>query len=56
LLTRVARGKTSSEIAGILGMSKRTVDFHLDNARRKLDATTRTQAAIKAAMEQLIEP
>jgi DNA-binding NarL/FixJ family response regulator len=55
-LTWVARGKTSAEIAGLVGLSKRTVDFHLDNARIKLGATTRTQAAIKAAMGRLIEP
>jgi DNA-binding NarL/FixJ family response regulator len=54
-LTWVARGKTSAEIAQILGLTKRTVDFHLDNARIKLGATTRTQAAIKAATGRLIE-
>jgi DNA-binding response OmpR family regulator len=55
-LTWVARGKTSAQIADIIGLSKRTVDFHLDNARIKLDATTRTQAAIKAAIGKLIDP
>jgi DNA-binding NarL/FixJ family response regulator len=55
-LTWVARGKTSAQIADLMGLSKRTVDFHLDNARIKLDATTRTQAAIKAAIGKLIEP
>jgi DNA-binding NarL/FixJ family response regulator len=55
-LTWVARGKTSAQIADIIGVSKRTVDFHLDNARIKLDATTRTQAAIKAAIGKLIDP
>jgi DNA-binding response OmpR family regulator len=55
-LTWVARGKTSSEIAQILGLTKRTIDFHIGNARTKLDATTRTQAVIKAATGRLIEP
>ncbi|MGP0091404.1 MAG: response regulator [Xanthobacteraceae bacterium] len=55
-LTWVARGKTSTEIADILGLTKRTVDFHLDNARVKLGAATRTEAAIKAATGKLIEP
>ena len=55
-LTWVARGKTSAQIADLVGLSKRTVDFHLDNARIKLDAATRTQAAIKAAIGKLIEP
>jgi DNA-binding response OmpR family regulator len=56
VLTWVARGKTSAEIAQILGLSKRTVDFHTDNARGKLGAATRTEAAIKAATGRLIEP
>ena len=55
-LTWVARGKTSAEIAQILGLTKRTVDFHIDNARTKLDAATRTEAVIKAATGRLIKP
>jgi DNA-binding response OmpR family regulator len=55
-LTWAARGKTSAEIAQILGLSKRTVDFHIDNAREKLGAATRVEAAIKAATGRLIEP
>ena len=55
-LTWVARGKTSAEIAEILGLTKRTVDFHIDNARTKLGAATRTQAVIKAATGRLIDP
>ena len=55
-LTWAARGKTSAEIAQILGLTKRTVDFHVDNARIKLGATTRIQAAIKAVTGRLIEP
>jgi DNA-binding NarL/FixJ family response regulator len=45
-LTWVARGKTSMEIAKILNMPKQTVDFHLDNARVKLGASTRATAAM----------
>jgi DNA-binding response OmpR family regulator len=55
-LTWAARGKTFAEIAEILGLSKRTVEFHLDNARRKLGVPTRTQALIKAAAGHLIDP
>jgi len=54
-LTWAARGKTFCEIGEILGLSRRTVEFHLDNARRKLGVPTRTQALIKAAVGQLIE-
>ena len=56
ILTWVARGKTSAEIAQIIGLTKRTVDFHIDNARAKLGAATRTEAAIKASAGRLIEP
>jgi DNA-binding CsgD family transcriptional regulator len=56
MLTWVARGKTSHQIAHRLHMSKRTVDFHIDNARVKLGAETRAAAAIKAAIGGLIEP
>jgi DNA-binding response OmpR family regulator len=55
-LTWAARGKTSSEIAEIIGLTKRTVDFHIDNARLKLNATSRMHAAVKAAASRLIEP
>jgi DNA-binding response OmpR family regulator len=55
-LTWAARGKTFAEIGEILGLSRRTVEFHLDNARRKLGVPTRTQALIKAAVGQLIDP
>jgi DNA-binding NarL/FixJ family response regulator len=55
-LTWVARGMTSAEIAKITGLSKRTIDFHLDNARVKLGAATRTEAAMKAAIGRLIQP
>jgi DNA-binding response OmpR family regulator len=54
-LTWAARGKTFAEIGQILGLSRRTVEFHLDNARKKLGVPTRTQALIKAAVGQLIE-
>ena len=56
VLTWAARGKTSAEIAQILKLTKRTVDFHIDNARIKLGAATRIEAAIKAASGRLIEP
>lgn len=55
-LTWVARGKTSVEIAQILGIAKRTVDFHVENARNKLGVVTRSQAVAKAASGQLITP
>jgi len=38
-----------------LGLSKRTVDFHFDNARTKLNVSTRTQAVVKAVAGRLID-
>jgi DNA-binding response OmpR family regulator len=55
-LTWAARGKTSAEIAKLLDLSKRTIDFHIENARAKLGVSTRIQAAVKAAAGRLIEP
>jgi DNA-binding NarL/FixJ family response regulator len=55
-LTWSARGKTSPEIATILSISKRTVNFHIENACRKLNVSTRTEAVVKAASGRLIDP
>jgi len=46
----------AAQIARKLRLAKRTVDFHIDNARIKLSAATRTEAAIKAATGGLIQP
>ncbi len=40
----------------ILKISERTVNFHMDNAMRKLAVATRVQAAVKCAMLGLIKP
>jgi DNA-binding NarL/FixJ family response regulator len=50
------RGKTSQEIAAITGLSKRTVNFHIENACRKLNVSTRTEAVVKATSGRLINP
>ena len=51
---RAARRRRKSR--QILDLTKRTVDFHIDNARMKLNAATRMHAAVKAAAGGLIEP
>jgi DNA-binding NarL/FixJ family response regulator len=48
-LALVARGKLSGEIANLLGLSERTVNFHVDNAIRKIGASTRSEAAFIAS-------
>ncbi len=55
MLTRSARGMTSDEIARAMGLTKRTVDFSLDEARAKLGAVTRIQAVALAVQGKLIK-
>ncbi|MFY7777747.1 MAG: response regulator transcription factor [Elstera sp.] len=55
-LTWVARGKSSSEIAEMLGISERTVNFHVENVMRKLDVVSRVQAAVVAVQSGWIRP
>lgn len=50
-----AHGKTSPEIAMILGRSVDTVRLHIKNAMLKLDASTRTHAVAKAVQLDLLE-
>jgi LuxR family quorum-sensing system transcriptional regulator SolR len=54
VLRWAADGKTASESAEILGISERTVIFHIDNALRKLGAANKTAGVLKAAMLRLI--
>ena len=49
-----ARGKNMPDTGLILGVSTRTVVFHLKNARSKLSASTVTQAVIEAERQGLI--
>ncbi len=50
ILRWTADGKTSTEVAEILNLSKRTVDFHVNNAMVKLNTNNKTAAAIKAVI------
>lgn len=51
-----ADGKTSWETSKILGISERTVVFHLQNAAQKLNATNRQQAVARSIIYGLIKP
>lgn len=55
-LTWAAQGKTSWEIANILSVSERTITFHMVNATKKLNATNRRQAVVRAISLRLIMP
>lgn len=50
-----ARGRTSAEISEFVHLGKRTVDYHIDNAREKLNVATRTEAVVRAALLNLIQ-
>ncbi|HEY7300257.1 MAG TPA: helix-turn-helix domain-containing protein [Xanthobacteraceae bacterium] len=50
-----AAGKTAWEASVILGITERTVRFHLNAAREKLNCATTTQAVAKAIVNQLID-
>jgi LuxR family transcriptional regulator len=49
-----AEGKSSADIAEILRISERTVNFHIGNVITKLNASNRTAAAIRMAMMGLL--
>lgn len=49
-LSWAAQGKTDRETARILGISPRTVRFHIDNAKKKLGVATRIQAVMTKRM------
>ncbi|NOV29396.1 autoinducer binding domain-containing protein [Methylomonas sp. ZR1] len=50
VLRWTADGKTAGEIANIMKITERTVNFHISNAAAKLNASNKTAAAVKAAM------
>ncbi|MBP2303059.1 response regulator transcription factor [Azospirillum picis] len=54
-LTWSARGKSSADMAVLMGVSERTANFHIDNAIRKLGVATRIQAAVKASLLGLVD-
>jgi DNA-binding CsgD family transcriptional regulator len=53
-LRHVAIGRPDAEIGQLLGISPRTVRFHVDSAKAKLGVSTRIQAVAKALRERII--
>jgi len=53
-LAWAALGKTVSETAVLVGVTARTVAFHLENARRKLDAVSITHCVALAIRRRLL--
>jgi DNA-binding NarL/FixJ family response regulator len=56
VLVLIARGQANKEIAGVLGITERTARTHVSNILGKLGLDSRTQAALFAVREGLIEP
>jgi LuxR family transcriptional regulator, quorum-sensing system regulator SolR len=54
VLRWTAEGKTSGEVADILRITERTVNFHITNAVTKLNANNKTAAAIRASVLGLL--
>lgn len=54
VLEWVARGKSAWEIASILEISEKSVEFHVDGVKRKLQVFNRTHAVVKAMVMGLI--
>ena len=50
-----ARGKSCWEVARILSISENTVNFHLKNAVRKLDASNKCHAAALAVSRGIVD-
>jgi len=49
ILSLIVEGHSSKKVADLLFVSKRTVDFHLDNIYEKLHVTNRMQALQRAS-------
>ena len=55
VLQALKSGRTSREIAGELGISERTVKFHLTNIMGKLKAANRIEAVVLALEQGLLK-
>ena len=56
VLQRVAKGYTLPEIAQQLGLSRHTIGDHIKQVYRKLDVSSRAEAALEAARRGLVNP
>ena len=56
VLTWIAYGKSDWQIGQILQISDKTVNFHVENMKRKLGVATRMQVVVQAVHEGKIPP
>jgi NarL family two-component system response regulator LiaR len=55
VLAEIARGRSNKEIAQTLGIAEKTVKTHVGNILQKLNLADRTQAALYAVRERIVE-
>jgi DNA-binding CsgD family transcriptional regulator len=55
VLRYIAEGNLAAEVAKILHISSRTVEWHIRKILKKLRARTRAEAVAKAMKQRLIE-
>jgi DNA-binding NarL/FixJ family response regulator len=55
VLHLVVAGKSDKEIAAVLGISALTASKHLGNILRKMGASSRTEAGVRAVKEGLLD-
>jgi DNA-binding NarL/FixJ family response regulator len=56
VLQRVAKGYTLPEVAAQFGLSKHTIADHIKQIYRKLNVSSRAEAALEAARRGLVQP
>jgi two-component system, LuxR family, sensor histidine kinase TtrS len=50
IIAQLSQGKSSKQIADILGISKNTVDNHRQNLLKKFEVTSSAELVVKATM------
>jgi DNA-binding CsgD family transcriptional regulator len=56
ILKWIASGKSDWQIGQILKISDKTVNFHVENMKRKCGVATRIQVVVRAVHEGKIQP
>ena len=56
VLKDIARGMANKEIGADLGIAEKTVKSHVSSILRKLQLADRTQAALYAVRERIVDP
>jgi DNA-binding CsgD family transcriptional regulator len=56
VLRWISSGKSDWQVGQILSISDKTVNFHVENMKRKLGVATRIQVVVQAVYEGKIHP